>query len=458
MENYQKRDIYYILIATLSLIAGCVILNISLVYGFAGSILLSSLILMKRGFSLGQLSEMVWEGIVECKTLYLLIILIGATVSIWLSSGIVPTLIYYGFDYMKGMNFLLSAFLITSIMAVFMGTAVGTISTMGIALLGIGRGFGVPDGVLLGTIVSGAFIADKISPISGLLNLTLSTTKVEYKKLLRSMFYTLLPVLIITTVSYYFLGKTYRAQVEVTRLVSYQEAILDGFYVSPWLLLLPLGVVALSVLGVKIFRTISFGLVGGILISSLLQGMPLADIGHAIFYGYKGATYSQDLNQILISGGVISMLEVLLIVTGAITLSSILEKTGLVKPLVHKSISMVRSKGELVLKTGIISSLLTIITCDQTVGIILPGRLLREKYEKMGLSQVLLARTISDTGTIIAPLFPWNVNALIIGMITGISAVEYAPYAILCYLFPIISILVSYRSKNINLEYIKNPT
>lgn len=458
MENYQKRDIYYILIATLSLIAGCVILNISLVYGFAGSILLSSLILMKRGFSLGQLSEMAWEGIVECKTLYLLIILIGATVSIWLSSGIVPTLIYYGFDYMKGMNFLLSAFLITSIMAVFMGTAVGTISTMGIALLGIGRGFGVPNGVLLGTIVSGAFIADKISPISGLLNLTLSTTKVEYKKLLRSMFYTLLPVLIITTVSYYFLGKIYRAQVEVTRLVSYQEAILDGFYVSPWLLLLPLGVVALSVLGVKIFRTISFGLVGGILISSLLQGMPLVDISHAIFYGYKGATYSQDLNQILISGGVISMLEVLLIVTGAITLSSILEKTGLVKPIVHKSISMVRSKGELVLKTGIISSLLTIITCDQTVGIILPGRLLREKYEKMGLSQVLLARTISDTGTIIAPLFPWNVNALIIGMITGISAVEYAPYAILCYLFPIISILVSYRSKNINLEYIKTPT
>ncbi len=449
MENCRvfKSDLSIILPTTLILIAGCVILNISLVYGFLGSIIVASQILMRRGFSYKEIGKMILEGIMECKTLYLLILLIGATVSIWLSSGIVPVMIYYGFQYMKGMNFLFSAFLITSMMSIFMGTAVGTISTIGIALLGIGKGFGVPDEVLLGTIISGAFIADKISPISGLLNLTLSTTKTSYKSVMKSMLYTLVPLYLITALIYYLIGRVYTGNAELSNLLHYQQAIVDGFYVSPWLLLLPLGVVCMSVLGVKIIKTISIGLVGGILISRMLQKMAVVDILHAIFYGYQGSTGSAELNSILISGGIRSMLEVLLIVIGAISLSSILEKTGMVKPLVSRSISLVKSKGELVFKTGMISSILTIITCDQTVGIILPGRLLKEKYDELGLGQELLARTISDTGTIIAPLFPWNVNALIIGMITGISAVKYAPYAVLCYVFPLASIVLSYLFK-----------
>ncbi|MCK4258715.1 MAG: hypothetical protein KAX49_07040 [Halanaerobiales bacterium] len=433
------------------------ILHFSLVYGFLGSIIMASLILTKRGYSFHEIGKMILEGIMECKTLYLLILLIGATVSIWLSSGVVPVMIYYGFQYMKGMNFLFSAFLITSIMSVFMGTAVGTISTIGIALLGIGKGFGVPDEVLLGTIVSGAFIADKISPISGLLNLTLSTTKTKYKSVVKSMLYTLVPVYLITSMIYYFIGRVYTGNVDLSNLFKYQQAIVKGFYVSPWLLLLPLGVVCMSVFGVKIIKTISMGLVGGILISSILQKMAMVDIFHAIFFGYQGATTSSELNSILFSGGISSMLEVLLIVIGAISLSSILEKTGMVKPLVSRSTSTVKSKGELVFKTGMISSILTIVTCDQTVGIILPGRLLKEKYDELGIGQELLARTISDTGTIIAPLFPWNVNALIIGMITGLSAVEYAPYAVLCYIFPLVSVVVSYLVSKFTPEVLLHP-
>ena len=42
-----------------------------------------------------------------------------------------------------------------------------------VALFGIGRGFGVPEHILLGAIVSGAFVSDKISPVSALTNLTI---------------------------------------------------------------------------------------------------------------------------------------------------------------------------------------------------------------------------------------------------------------------------------------------
>jgi NhaC family Na+:H+ antiporter len=272
----------------------------------------------------------------------------------------------------------------------------------------------------------------------------MTTTKVQYKRLIPSMLYTFLPVYTISALLYYLIGRVYTTNTALSHFLQYQQAIFDSFYVSPWLLLLPLGVVCLSVMGVKVIQTISIGLVGGILLSGWLQKMAAVEILHAIVYGYRGATTSPELNRILISGGIRSMIEVLFIVIGAISLSSMLERTGLIQPLVNKVTARVKSKGELVLKTGVISSLLTIVTCDQTVGIILPSRLLREKYEQLGLGQELLARTISDTGTIIAPLFPWNVNALIIGVITGISAMEYAPYAVLCYIFPLISILLSY--------------
>ena len=130
------------------------------------------------------------------------------------------------------------------------------------------------------------------------------------------------------------------------------------------------------------------------------------------------------------------MIEVLLIIIGAIALSSIFQGTGFIKPIINKITSKIKSKGELILKTGIVSSILT-IACDQSVGIILTGGLLKDKYKELGIKNDILARTISDTGIIIAPLIPWNVNSLFILIITGVSTVTYAPYAILCYVFPV---------------------
>jgi NhaC family Na+:H+ antiporter len=144
------------------------------------------------------------------------------------------------------------------------------------------------------------------------------------------------------------------------------------------------------------------------------------------------------------------MIEVVFIVMGAIALSSLLEGTGLIERVMRKVIEATNNKGSLIINTGIISSILTIVTCDQTMGIVLPGRLLRHKYDELHLKRGILARTISDTGTIIAPLMPWNINALIISVIVG-SAIVYQPYAVLCYISPMVTLGVGlyhkYRSK-----------
>lgn len=418
-----------------------IIINVSLLFPFVASIAFSIFILSKQ-FKLDELVKMVITGVLECKVLYILILLIGANISVWMASGIVPAVMYYGFNYLKDMNFIFMAFLITSVMSVFMGTAVGTISTLGIALLGIGRGFGIPQGLLLGVLVSGAFIADKISPISGLLNLTLKVTETNYRELLKTMSKTLIPVFLLTGVIYFVIGSNYSQGENVELITEFQEAINFGFKISPLLLLLPLGVVLLPLKGIKIIPTILIGLIGGVSLSIFFQNNSLADTFRFIFFGYRGQTPSSELNEILVSGGIIGMVEIVLIVASVIALSSLLEGSGILKPLIYSPIAKVKSKGELIFKTGIIGNMLTIITCDQTVGIVLPSRQYKEKYREVGLDGLILARTISDTSTIIAPLIPWNVNAIIIALITGISAIEYAPYAVLCYLFPLTTVWI----------------
>lgn len=442
-NTISKKTTYIVLAISLLFIVSCIIFKISLSYGFLASIVFSFFIFNNNGFRSRDLLNMMISGLMECKMIFVLLILIASTISIWLASGVVPTMIYYGFEYMEGMNFLFAAFIITSLISIFMGTAFGTISTIGIALLGLGKGFGIPAPILLGTIISGAFIADKISPLSALLNLTLTSTKTSYRESMKSMAVTLVPTYILSAAFYFFIGKRYVMSTDVSNLESYKTAIQQGFSISPLLLLLPVVILIMSVMGIKIIPTITFGLFGGIIISATLQRLELINIFGAILWGYRGATASQQLNKILVSGGIVSVIEVILIVMGVVALNSLFEGTGIIQPIIDNMINNVKSKGQLIFKTGVISSTLTIVSCDQTVGIILPGRLLREKYDELGVEHTILARTISDTGTIIAPLMPWNVNSLFIAIIAGISATTYAPYAVLCYISPAITFAIA---------------
>lgn len=438
-----------VLLASIISVIGCMLMNIPLYAGFFVGIILTALSMYTAGFKIKQIFNTMVSSIVEIKGLILVILLIGATTTVWISSGVIPTIMYYGFNYMNGVNFMLAAFLIMTVVSIFMGTAVGTISTVGIALMGIGLGLGIPPEMLIGVLVSGAFVADKISPLSGLLNLTMSTVKRNYLQIIKSFSITLIPLIIITAIIYCIMGSQYTVN-NYSSLEVYKEAIINDINISPFLLLMPILMVVLSLVGLKSTVTIGIGVVCGGIFSVLMQDMSILETIKSIMFGYSAQTTSAELNSILVSGGVISMVDVILIVVGSVVLVGLFEKSNVLGPIINKLISKVNSKFQLILKTGILSSLMTIITCDQTVGIILPGKVLQDKYEEFSIDSVVLARTISDTGTIIAPLMVWNVNSFIIDSVTGVSALGYAPYAVLCYLCPVITIIISwliYRRK-----------
>lgn len=445
-NKVSEKYTYLILLLTLIFIVSCIVLKIFLFYGFLASIIISFYFFNKNGFSITKLLIMIKKGLFECKSLFVLIALIGAMISIWMTSGVVPTMLYFGLKYMQETNFLFAAFILTSIVSIFMGTAIGTISSVGIALLGLTKIFGIPESILLGAIVSGAFLADRFSPISSIYNLALQTVKVSYRESLPSIAKTLLPTYIISGLIYYFIGRKYSIVLESSNIDSFISAIHTSFIVSPLLLLLPLGIIILSFLGISTLKAVSLGISVGIIVSVGVQKGNFNDILAAIFFGFKANTTSVELNTVLVSGGMVSMVSVLLIVAGAISLSSMFQETALIEPIIRRITSRINSKKVLIVKTGFISMGLTAIS-DQSVGIILPGKLLGEKYRVLGIESTTLVRTIADTGIIIAPLIPWNANALFIFITTSIPTVAYAPYAVLCYLSPIVTFIFAYLYK-----------
>lgn len=423
-------------------IASCVILDISLFWGFLASIIILTITIQEKQ----QAFKMAFKGVQDCKSLYIIILLLGANISIWMSSGIIPTTIYYGFNRISNINFLGFAFIATGILSTVMGTGLGTLSTVGLALYGIGKGFGLPEPMLLGAIVSGAFISDKISPVSALTNLTIEVTKINYKRYFRAAIMPLMITCLITGFIYFIIGSTLETNIDSSLLATYQNTLLAHYKISPWLFLIPIAIIVMALCGINVLTNMISVFITGSLVTLIYQNVSINLWFKSVIFGYKSNTGQGFIDSILKAGGIMPMIEVLFIVTAAIVLNGLLSHQKTLNPIFDRILSNTKTPTSLITKTGIISIFLTSITCDQTIGIVVPGNILQSKYKAMNLKEEILARTIADTGTIIAPLEFWNVNSLIILGITGISALQYAPYAILCYLSPIVTILYTYFS------------
>ncbi len=437
----MKRSLLTILAVVIS-ITLCVFLKISLFYGF----LVSIIILFFQSTDKKKSIHSSLNGLKQCKSLYIIILLLGGNISIWMSSAIIPTLVYFAFDVIKDVNFLFFAFISTAALSTVMGTGLGTLSTIGIALLGIGKGFGIPEEILLGAIVSGAYISDKISPISALTNLTLEITNIKYSDYFKSCIKTLLPTIIITSIIYFLIGNYHSINLNDLLLKGYQNTLFNNYKISLFLFLIPVGIILMALFKVNVILNMSIVFFVGSFITVIYQNTSINKLIEYILFGYKSNTGDLFIDNILKAGGIIPMLEVLLIVSAAIILNALLMSNKILDPLFSVLLKNTNTKFSLILKTGLISTMLTTLTCDQIVGIVVPGEILKKDYKRLNIKNEILARTISDTGTIIAPLEFWNVNSLIIIGITGISTLKYAPYAFLCFISPIITLISAYIS------------
>ena len=81
------------------------------------------------------------EGIVQSILVslpaVLLLLLIGSLSGAWMISGIIPTIMYYGFELVHPPLFLVTACVVSAIVSLATGSSWSTVATVGLALIGI---------------------------------------------------------------------------------------------------------------------------------------------------------------------------------------------------------------------------------------------------------------------------------------------------------------------------------
>lgn len=425
-------------------IAGSALLKTSMFYGFAIANGLLLFYFSSHGYEKRDLIQAAGKAIYSCRIVYMVIFLMGASIASWLASGVIPAIIFHGMALFSPKTFLLFAFWICLLVAMIMGTALGTISTVGIALMGIGQGFGLPAPMVLGAIISGAYVSDKLSPISGLVNMNLGISEIDYKDFFKRSLQTFIPVFLVTSLVYGIMGMFLGTGSEPGQAELLKEALKGQFGLTPLLFMMPALLIGLTMYGVKIHKSMSLCIVMGAVIAVVYQGFSPVEMGQFLLYGFKLDAGSGLLESLLKGGGIMPMMEVLLIVACAVAFAGMIERTDALKPFMTAVISPKDGIGKTQMKTGLLSILFLSIACDQSLAIILPVKSLREHYAALGMDQIELSRVVFDTGVMLAPLQFWNVNTIIITAMTGLGAGAYGPYAVLIWLFPLVATAYGY--------------
>lgn len=139
----------------------------------------------------------------------LIMILVGIMIAVWMASGTIPTLLFYGMKIINPQLFLPITFLLCALTAVATGTSWGAAGTMGIALIGAATGLGIPLPMVCGAVLSGAIIGDKMSPLSDSVLLASASTETNIFDLISSMMYTTIPLGTLCLILYAILGLKY---------------------------------------------------------------------------------------------------------------------------------------------------------------------------------------------------------------------------------------------------------
>ncbi|WP_189469238.1 Na+/H+ antiporter NhaC [Litchfieldella qijiaojingensis] len=411
---------------------------------------ITALVGVKLGFRWKQIEEGIFHVIHVSLPSVSVLICVGMIIGVWIASGTVPTLIYYGLTILSPTIFLAAAMLLCSIVSVSLGTSWGTVGTVGLALMGIGAGFDIPMYWTAGAVVSGAFFGDKVSPLSDTTNLAPAVTGTDVFSHIKNMMPTTIPAMLIAFVIYLVAGFTLidDGAASFDRINAITTALQANFTISAWLLLPAVLVIVLAVKRMPPIPSLFAGALSGAVTAMIAQGVGVHDLLTYANSGYSIDTGIGAIDSLLNRGGIQSMMWTISLILIALGFGGALEKTGCLETIIRAIMTKVRSfKG--VQTAAVFTSVSTnLVAGDPYLSIALPGRMYAPTYRGMGYSTLNLSRAIEEGGTLISPLIPWNaggafvISALGLGIVEGnVENLLYIPLAFACWMSPVIGLI-----------------
>ena len=409
------------------------------------SAIVSGIVAVYLGYSWKEIEAGITAGVALSIQALLILIVLGTLIATWLASGIVPTMIYYGLNILAPEWFLPLAVIITSGVALTAGNAWAAAGTIGIAVMGVGLILGYNPAMVAGAVISGAYFGDKISPLSETTNMASGILGVELLEHIRYMLYTTIPSWVITVILFFILGIFYGGSADnIAEIADLQSRMNDIFVISPWLIMVPVIVLGLIAMKVPAIPGLIIGVLLGGAVAIVIQGESFKSIFDMMISGFEKETGHAIIDELLNNGGIESMMPTVALVMLAMSLGGILELSGVLATIVRSLQRFARSTGSLIATTVGSSIVTNIVTCDQYLSILMPGRMYVKAYEDQGLQMKCLSRTIEDAGTMTSPLVPWNTCGAFMATTLGVATIEYAPFVFISLLSPIIAIIYGY--------------
>ncbi|MEG1603169.1 MAG: Na+/H+ antiporter NhaC [Cloacibacillus sp.] len=416
-------------------------LHILLILGLLSTILIA----MSQGFSFEKLSGAMAGGVTRGLPAMFIFILIGVLIGSWISAGTVPALMYYGLKLISPAIFLPMAFLLCSLTSLCTGTSWGTAGTMGVAMMGMGMGLGMPASWVAGAVVSGAVFGDKMSPISDTTVLASVTAGAGLYDHIKAMLYTTIPAFIIALALYVVLGLQYASgELNLKDVELITSTLEKTFNLNPLVMIPFFVLLALSLMKVPATAAMFIGALTGSLVGMLFQGLSFAQVLTAMNYGYSHSTNVALVDKILMRGGIQSMMWTFSLSFLALSLGGVLEEAGFLKVLISGVMNRIHSAGALVLTVIVSCTISTAAMAEVYLGIILNGTVYKKCFEDRGLKPAMLSRLTEEGSTCMGSMIPWTTMGAFISGTLGVPTWDYAPFAFLNYLTPLISIIFAY--------------
>ncbi len=451
-EKEPPPKIWYALIPVLALI-GFLIGNALLHDGKEWDphipLILAAAVASIVGLFLGNSWKEIESGIVEGISVgmkaILILCVIGVMIGTWIASGIVPIMIYYGLQILHPSIFLVAGCLICCVVSVATGSSWTTVSTVGIALIGIAEGLGVPLPMAAGAIISGSYFGDKMSPLSDSTNLAPAVAGAELFEHIRHMLFTTVPALAISLLLYGVLGwRGFAAEASADSVDAILLALNEAFDLNPLLLLPPLLIGIVVVWRIPALPSLLGAALLGAVLAVGFQNVSLREIFDIAQSGYISATGNAAVDPLLNRGGLDSMMYTVSLILCALTFGGVMERCGFLRAIAGAILRLARSTGSLVAATVGTCVGMNVAAADQYLSIIVPGRMYREDYERKGLHAKNLSRTLEDAGTLSSPLIYWNSCGMYMKETLMVSPLAYFPYCFLNIFTPLIAIALAY--------------
>ena len=418
--------------------------------------LIAAVIGVANGSSVDVVFDKIKSNVKDTSQAIYILILIGGLAGTWLISGIVPAMIYYGLDLINVSLFLPTATIISALVSLSTGSSWSTTATVGIALMGIGQAIGIPSPVVAGAIISGADFGDKLSPLSDTTNLAPAMAGTDLFTHIRYMLYTTIPSMVISLILFTIIGLSYKdGALDPAQVNEIQLLLSQSYNITPWLFVVPLGVIILISRKVDALVAIAMGIIGALIAALIFQQPLLRSLGTGDFPIYEVAmrsvygsinipTEHPILVELLNSSGMSGMMGTVWLVLSAMAFGGAMEAVGFLSVITSAIVGLARNSASLITSTLVACGILNVTASDQYLAIVIPGRMFKDVYAKRGLAPENLSRTLEDSGTVTSVLVPWNTCGAYQSSVLGVATGDYFMFAFFNLLSPIMTLIYAW--------------